>query len=91
LFRTGQERRPFEDILNEVDYAEDNYMIVGGVADNENAKGVIQLQERPSTTTSDFPIIGITIRAHAEVITRLKQHVKGFFFVRQKRIPLTLC
>jgi hypothetical protein len=28
-------------VLNEIDFSEDNYLIVGGKADNENAKGVI--------------------------------------------------
>ena len=78
------------DILAEIDYSEEDYMIVGGKANNENAKGVIQLKAEPSIP-SPFPVLGINIRANNQVISELKKYAKGFFFVRQKRIPLTLC
>ena len=74
-------------LLNEIDYSEENYMIVGGVASNENAKGVIQLS---SDVSEPFPVLGINITTHHLVIEELKKHCKGFFFVRQKRMPMTL-
>ena len=74
-------------LLNEIDYSEENYMIVGGVASNENAKGVIQLS---SDVSEPFPVLGINITTHNLVIEELKKHCKGFFFVRQKRMPMTL-
>ena len=74
-------------LLNEIDYSEENYMIVGGVASNENAKGVIQLS---SSESEPFPVLGINITTHNLVIEELKKHCKGFFFVRQKRMPMTL-
>ena len=80
-----------EEILNYVlqciDYSEEDFMIVGGTAPNENAKGVIQLSEESS---NKFPILGINITADKKVIEELQKYTKGFFFVRQKRIPLTL-
>ena len=80
-----------DDILQDIDYSEEDYMIIGGQADNENAKGVIQLSQEFCTTENPFPVVGINITAHEEVLQRIKDYAKGFFFVRQKRIPLTLC
>lgn len=81
----------FKTIINDIDYSEEDYMIIGGKANNENAKGVIQLSETRHGGNQPFPILGIQITAHKEVVKELKNYVKGFFFVRQKRIPLTLC
>ena len=78
-----------EDILPTIDYSEENYMIIGGIADNENAKGVIQLSS--TSSNNPFPILGIEITANYQVIKELKKYCKGFFFVRQKRMPTTLC
>ena len=78
------------DVLQAIEYSEEDFMIVGGSAPNENAKGVIQLNGIPGIDKK-FPILGIDIRAHKEVIKELKKYAKGFFFVRQKRIPLTMC
>lgn len=82
------------DILESIDYSEEDYMIIGGTAPNENAKGVVQFSdERYNETNEDypFPVIGINITTHHSIIKELKKYTKGFFFVRQKRIPLTLC
>ena len=76
-----------EKVLQYIDYSEEDFMIVGGIAPNENAKGVIQLSE---TSEKKFPVLGINITADKRVIEELKKHTKGFFFVRQKRMPLTL-
>nr|DAK03565.1 MAG TPA: hypothetical protein [Bacteriophage sp.] len=35
--------------------------------------------------------IGFNIKVSKEVVKELKRYTKGFFFVRQKRIPTTLC
>ena len=83
--------KSLKDVLEDIDYAEDNYLISGGKMDNENAKGVIQLSESYYTQTEPFPVVGINITANKEVIKELKKYTKGFFFVRQKRMPLTLC
>ena len=81
------DKKPLADILQEIDYSEEDFIIIGGTAENENAKGVIQL-----STDSDkvFPTVGINITTNDSVIQELKNYVKGFFFVRQKRMPLTL-
>jgi hypothetical protein len=57
-------------------------MIIGGKANNENAKGVVQFSEDYFTSDEPFPVIGINITADASVIEELKHYVKGFFFVR---------
>ena len=84
------EGKLLDDILAGIEYSEENYMIVQGTAANENAKGVIQLSETYETTNTPFPIYSINIQANYSVIEELKKYVKGFFFVRQKRMPLTL-
>lgn len=53
----------------------------------ENVKGVVSLNSALDTDT----ILGFDIRADQETIEELKKYVKGFFFVRQRRMPLTLC
>lgn len=81
------EGKELQEVLANIDYSEENYIIIGGISDNENAKGVIQLSQEVS---SPFPVMGINITAHNSVITELKNYCKGFFFVRQKRLPLTM-
>ena len=91
--KTG-ETTPISDILKSIEYSEEDYMIIGGTAPNENAKGVIQFSEDRYNETNEaypFPVVGINITTHNSVIKELKKYIKGFFFVRQKRIPLTLC
>ena len=55
---------------------------------HENAKGVVKFQ----TTTKGNAIHGIQIRIKQEVLDYLYNtlNIKGFFIVRQKRIPTTL-
>ena len=77
-------------VIQEIEYSEEDFMIVGGQGDNENAKGVVQFSPESYDGLKPFPIIGLNIRANKLVIEELKKYVKGFFFVRQKRIPLTL-
>lgn len=82
--------KSIDEILSSIDYSEEDYMIIGGIASNENAKGVIQLSDADRSSEDPFPVVGINITAHHSVINELKKYSKGFFFVRQKRIPLTL-
>ena len=77
------------DINTSVKYSEEDYMITDKQAENENAKGIIQLSSH-SLNEQIFPILGVQIRSNADVIKELKKYCKGFFFVRQKRMPLTL-
>ena len=79
------------DVLASIDYSEEDFMIIGGMAENENAKGVIQLSESFHTVTEPFPVLGINITTNKAIIEEIKKYAKGFFFVRQKRMPLTLC
>jgi hypothetical protein len=85
------ENESFSNILDKINYSEETYIINEGICDNENAKGVIQLSSEinPNKDTP-FQIYGINIIANPQVINELKKYTKGFFFVRQKRIPLTL-
>ena len=85
------DKRSLEDILASIDYSEEDFMIIGGIAENENAKGVIQLSEDFHTVNTPFPVLGINITASKAVVEEIKKYAKGFFFVRQKRMPLTLC
>lgn len=84
------ENNTLKDVLHNIEYSEEDYMIIGGRANNENAKGVIQLSSELSASDEPFPVLGMNITAHKEVIKELRNYCKGFFFVRQKRIPLTL-
>lgn len=58
-------------------------------ANLENCKGVVRI--KPEIATAGQLIYSLDIKASKDVITELSKHVKGFFFVRQKRIPTTLC
>ena len=84
------EEEKLDYVLQEIEYSEDDFIIVGGQGKNENAKGVVQFSTDFYNSQQAFPIIGLNIRANKLVIEELKKYVKGFFFVRQKRIPLTL-
>lgn len=81
---------PVYDANNErkyISYNEETYYIIEDDAKPlENVKGVLTL-----SSTQDTDIIhSINIKVKTEVIEELKKYVKGFFFVRQKRIPLVL-
>ena len=80
-----------KDVLKEIEYSEEDYMIVGGLANNENAKGVVQFTQSIQSGIGPFPVVGLKLKADKRVIEELKKYCKGFFFVRQKRIPLTMC
>lgn len=73
-----------------VNYDNHQYNIIdsNGSVNIENAKGVIHIDH------SDFnSVIGLNFIIPKEVLTYLQEtlNMKGFFFVRQRRIPTTLC
>lgn len=82
------------DVFNEdgkrqyIDFNEQtNYIIDSqGQFDLENTKGVISLNPTLDTNT----IYSLDIRVDNTTIQELKKYVKGYFFVRQKRIPTIL-
>lgn len=61
----------------------------------ENGGGVIKIVEGPNLQNQSegiFPV-GIKLRfdGGSELINELKKYTKGFFIVRQKRVPTTYC
>lgn len=74
-------------VRNYINYDEQYYRI-GNSEIYENARGVIKIN-CPDYNT----VIGIDISVPQEVINYLRDtlKVRGWFFVRQKRIPTTLC
>ena len=79
-------------IRNYIQYNENNYQILKGenskLSSNpmENVKGVVRFLPSKDTNT----IYGIDIRVDDDAIQELKKYVKGYFFVRQTRIPTIL-
>lgn len=53
----------------------------------ENAKGVVSFSPNHDTDK----IFALDIRVDDDTIQELKKYVKGYFFVRQERIPTILC
>ena len=83
-------KKDISEILESIKYSEEDFRLISGTADNENAKGVVQFSQEYCQVNTPFPVIGIEIKTRPEVINELKKYVKGYFFVRQKRMPLTL-
>ena len=82
-----------EIVRNYINFDEQYYNIVteSGTISKlplENAKGVIKTSNYPFNT-----VLGLNFKVSEEVLDYLQNtlKVKGFFFVRQKRIPTTLC
>ena len=69
-------------------YNESNYLVINSnsAVENENVKGVVKLDSNVDTNI----IHGFKICADKKVIQELRKYVKGFFFVRQARIPTIL-
>lgn len=69
-----------------IQVSDDNF--IKGLEQYENSKGVCSFK-----IDEEFKIIGLKIITNSEVIEHLRDtyKIKGFFFVRQKRLPLTLC
>jgi hypothetical protein len=86
-------------IRNYINYNEEDYRIYKGETNPnsgitygllnnyiENVKGVVRFRPTKDTNT----IYGIDIRIDHEALNELKKYVKGYFFVRQTRIPTIL-
>lgn len=69
---------------------EGTYLIESSVSTLENSKGVIKIDH---TQENPFEAIGIGICVRYEILNYLREtlDIKGFFFVRQKRVPTILC
>lgn len=75
---------PTEDLT----FDEETFLVDDAKLFGENVKGVISFQSTKDTNT----IHAIEIKATKATMSKLKDlGIKGFFFVRQKRMPLTLC
>jgi hypothetical protein len=79
------------DKVNKIEYDEETYKLINVSNQNpnimyENVKGVVRMNQ--STDTKKVHYFKITTTN--EVITELSKYVKGFFFVRQNRIPSIL-
>lgn len=72
-------------IRKKVQFNEESYLVNGGKF-LENVKGVVRFKATKDTNT----IYGIDIRVDNDTITELKKYIKGYFFVRQTRIPTIL-
>lgn len=58
---------------------------------NENSKGVIKIKYNGNQLADSGTVpIGFDIKISKDAVRELKRYTKGFFFVRQKRIPTTL-
>ena len=68
-----------------IEYDEQTHLITDGY-NLENTKGVVSY----APSKDNNIIYSIDIRISDEALKELKKHVKGYFFVRQERIPLTL-
>ena len=68
-----------------IEYDEQTHLIKDG-QNLENVKGVVSY----APSKDNNIIYSIDIRISDEALKEIKKHVKGYFFVRQERIPLTL-
>ena len=59
---------------------------------NENAKGVFRIKyDKNQLSSSGVVPLGLDLEIPEDVKKELKKYTKGFFLVRQKRIPTILC
>lgn len=82
---TGEKTRNYIEI-------EEDYTI--GSHDLENAKGVVRFtladEDNYIINTNSVTPLGVRFYMPDDVITELRKHCKGYFIVRQKRIPTVL-
>lgn len=80
-------------VRNIISYDVETKLISGANVPFENVKGVIKFPKCDVEDNGKEYIYYIVIKYSADVIDYLKQnlHIKGFFFVRQKRLQTTLC
>ena len=80
--------------FNQVSYTEDKILGTSDCYNYENAKGVcsfaFNIPEQSDHDNRNPEIYYVRFHIPAELKTYLKKHVKGYFFVRQTRIPLIL-
>lgn len=77
--------------INPIKYNSETFILDNGNVDKlENARGVVSLND--ISGAQKWIIYGITFTVNENVLKYLKEKlkIKGFFFVRQKRIPLKL-
>lgn len=77
-----------------IDYDDDGF-IPQSQYDLENSKGVVRILYNEEVLNKDdktgvYPL-SINFNISKDVLTEMKKHVKGMFFVRQLRIPTILC
>ena len=74
-------------------YDEETNIIEDAVAVLENVKGVVKISPDLQDVNNKIYAIDISLQQAEDVMRILKDELKiqGFFFVRQKRIPTTLC
>lgn len=80
------------DKRNYILYNEETFIVEGAKSELENVKGVVKVKRLVSGDKND-KIYAIKIEQQDGILQILKNELKiqGFFFVRQKRIPTTLC
>ena len=78
---------------NYVNYDEQTKIISSATSNLENVKGVVKIEPIPGEMNNKIYSISIQVQHFADVKEYLydKLKIQGFFFVRQKRIPTTLC
>lgn len=84
-----------EDNREYISYHEDTNLIIATNANSkhlENVKGVVRIKDDSEATNYQIYSIKFKLQHSEECIKQLKKlSIKGFFFVRQRRIPTTLC
>ena len=75
-----------------ITFNEETYLMENRVSELENTKGVIRINPEINSNINPHSVYGINIFATNDILEELKNThgIKGFFFVRQKRIPTIL-
>ena len=79
------EEKGGQKVRKKIEYNGETYLINSQVF-LENVKGVVRFKATKDNNT----IYGIDIRVDNDTVQELKKYVKGYFFVRQSRIPTIL-
>ena len=83
-----------EKIRSYIEINEEGFISENGVV-LSNARGVVRLKRSSESSALDegnnYLPLGIKFKFQSEVIEELKKYTKGFFFVRQKRVPTVYC